>query len=89
MNVPSNVVQLTTDQVIPRLAQLGIEIKQFFLPIHEQIAHTRTGVYLSESYPFAERMDRRGPYPLSALVCLFKSKCALYRLPMKLSVARD
>lgn len=63
----SNDVQLAADEVMRRLAQFGVGTRPFFWPMHEQPVFTRMGMYLTESYPFAEIMGRRGFYLPSGL----------------------
>jgi perosamine synthetase len=63
----SDDVQLTADEVMRRLAQLGVGTRPFFWPMHEQPVFTRMGMYLKETYPFAEKMGRRGFYVPSGL----------------------
>lgn len=50
-----------------RLKERGVETRPFFLGMHEQPVFHERGLYLSERYPVAERLARRGLYLPSGL----------------------
>lgn len=49
-------------EAIRRLAALGIGARPFFWAMHEQPVFKKMGLFAGESYPFAEKMARRGFY---------------------------
>ncbi|MFN5254445.1 MAG: DegT/DnrJ/EryC1/StrS family aminotransferase [Limnohabitans sp.] len=63
----SDEIPFTSDEAIRRLAQMGVGTRPFFWPMHEQPVFNRMGRYVEETYPFAERMGRRGFYLPSGL----------------------
>lgn len=50
-----------------RLAAASIGTRPFFWPMHEQPVFRKTGLFIGESYPVAERLARRGFYLPSGL----------------------
>lgn len=55
------------DQMMRRLAKVGIGARPFFWPMHEQPVLRRQGLFQRERYPVAERLARRGFYLPSGL----------------------
>lgn len=53
---------LTARQLAERLAEHGIETRPFFLGMHEQPVFLRTGLFIGEKFPVAERLARQGLY---------------------------
>jgi perosamine synthetase len=55
-------VSLDAEEAAKRLAELGIQTRPFFWPMHEQPVLRKMGLYEGETYPVAERIARRGLY---------------------------
>jgi perosamine synthetase len=55
------------DEVMKKLADLGIGTSPFFYPMHKQPVLQRMGLFESENYPVAERLGERGFYIPSGL----------------------
>ncbi len=53
---------LTSQDLIERLFEKGIETRPFFLGMHEQPVFKKMGLFHSERYPVAERLARYGLY---------------------------
>jgi perosamine synthetase len=45
-----------------RLKDRGIETRAFFIPVHQQPAFVKMGLFRGESYPVAEVLSRKGLY---------------------------
>lgn len=54
--------KINREKLIKRLAQKGVETRNFFIPMHQQPVFNRLGWYLGERYPVAEDLARRGFY---------------------------
>ena len=50
------------DELMGRLKDRGIETRAFFIPVHQQLAFVKMGLFRGESYPVAEVLSRRGLY---------------------------
>jgi perosamine synthetase len=55
-------VPFDAGEAMQRLAELGVETRPFFWPMHEQPALRKMNLFDGESYPVAERLARRGFY---------------------------
>jgi perosamine synthetase len=55
-------VPFDADEAMQRLAELGVETRPFFWPMHEQPVLRKMNLFDGESYPVAERLARRGFY---------------------------
>jgi len=53
---------LDAEAAIKILAEMKIETRPFFWPMHEQPVFLRMGLFKNEAYPIAENMARRGFY---------------------------
>ena len=53
---------LSRDQLMARLKEDGIETRAFFIPVHEQPAFLKMGLFGDERYPVAERISQNGLY---------------------------
>ena len=53
---------LSRDQLMARLKEDGIETRAFFIPVHEQPAFLKMGLFGDERYPVAERISQDGLY---------------------------
>lgn len=60
-------VGLDSEEVMKRLACLGVGCRPFFFPMHQQPVLRKLGLFEGESYPVAERLYRRGFYIPSGL----------------------
>jgi len=60
-------VEFDADELMSRLAKLGVGCRPFFYPMHQQPVLREQGLFESESYPVAERMYQRGFYVPSGL----------------------
>jgi perosamine synthetase len=65
--VLSDDVAMEADEFARRLRAEGVETRPFFLGMHEQPVFHRRGLFVSERYPVAERLARRGLYLPSGL----------------------
>ena len=52
----------TRDELMERLRDRGIETRAFFIPVHQQPAFVKMGLFRGESYPVAEMLSRKGLY---------------------------
>jgi len=50
------------DELMERLRDRGIETRAFFVPVHQQPAFVKMGLFRGESYPVAEVLSREGLY---------------------------
>ena len=55
-------VSFDAEELATRLEERGVLTRPFFLGMHEQPALRERGLFVSESYPVAERIARRGLY---------------------------
>lgn len=60
-------VPFDAEEMMRRLAKLGVGTRPFFWPMHEQPVFIRRGWFKGERYPVAERIARRGFYLPSGL----------------------
>jgi perosamine synthetase len=60
-------IPLSGDEARAHLAELGVDTRPFFWPMHEQPVFRKMGLFTDERYPTAERMGRRGFYLPSGL----------------------
>lgn len=60
-------VPFAADEMMRRLAALGIGTRPFFWPMHEQPVFLERGLFAGERHPVAERLARRGLYLPSGL----------------------
>lgn len=58
---------LTKNQLVKKLAENGIETRDFFIPVHQQPAFRKMGLFKDEEYPVAERLSKIGLYLPSGL----------------------
>ena len=65
--VLSDKVGFEADEMIRRLANLGVGTRPFFWGMHEQPVFRRMGLFSGEQYPVTERIARRGFYLPSGL----------------------
>ena len=65
--VLSDKVGFEADEMIRRLANLGVGTRPFFWGMHEQPVFRRMGLFSGEQYPVTERIARRGLYLPSGL----------------------
>lgn len=52
----------TRDELMERLKDRGIETRAFFIPVHQQPAFVKMGLFRGEGYPVAEVLSREGLY---------------------------
>jgi len=60
-------VEFDAEEVMSRLAKLGVGCRPFFYPMHQQPVLRERGLFEGESYPVAEQMYQRGFYVPSGL----------------------
>ena len=60
-------VSYDATELARRLREKGVDTRPFFLGMHEQPVFRQQGLFLTESYPVAERIARRGLYLPSGL----------------------
>jgi perosamine synthetase len=60
--VLSDDVPVDAEAMMKRLAQQGIGTRPFFWSMHEQPVFHKKGLFIGETYPYAERIARRGFY---------------------------
>jgi perosamine synthetase len=65
--VLSGDIPFDTDEMIARLAQLGVGARPFFWGMHEQPVFRKMGLFLDEHFPVTERLSRKGFYIPSGL----------------------
>lgn len=58
---------LTRDQFVEALKKQGVETRNFFIPMHQQPAFKKLGLFKRERYPVAERLSKQGLYLPSGL----------------------
>lgn len=58
---------LTRDQFVEALKKQGVETRNFFIPMHQQPAFKKLGLFKKERYPAAERLSKQGLYLPSGL----------------------
>lgn len=56
--------KVSRDQLVDKLAKVGVETRRFFVPMHKQPALLRLGLFKGEEkrYPVADRVSRQGLY---------------------------
>ena len=56
--------KVSRDQLVDKLAKMGVETRRFFVPMHKQPALLRLGLFKGEEkmYPVADRVSRQGLY---------------------------
>lgn len=54
--------KVSRDELVGKLKDMGIETRNFFVPMHLQPALLDLGLFVGESYPVAEDISRRGLY---------------------------
>ena len=55
-------IKMKSEDVLGKLAEKKIGTRPFFWPMHQQPVFNKRGLFLSESYPVAERLAVRGFY---------------------------
>lgn len=65
--VLDDAVPLTAAEAMARLAELHIQTRPFFWPMHEQPVFRKMGLFENDIHPVAERIARRGFYIPSGL----------------------
>ena len=65
--VLKDAVPYEAEEAMQRLIRLGIGVRPFFHPMHQQLVLQRMGLFQSERYPVAERLAARGFYIPSGL----------------------
>jgi perosamine synthetase len=65
--VLTDAVPYEAEEAMQRLTRLGIGVRPFFHPMHQQPVLQRMGLFQSERYPVAERLAIRGFYIPSGL----------------------
>lgn len=58
---------LTRDQFIEALKKQGVETRTFFVPLHQQPAFKKMGLFKQERYPVTEALSKTGLYLPSGL----------------------
>lgn len=58
---------LTRNQFVAKLAKNNIETRNFFIPVHQQPAFRKLGLFKKERYPVAEKLSKTGLYLPSGL----------------------
>ena len=53
---------VSRDELMDRLREKGVETRAFFIPVHQQPALTKQGLFEGEDYPVAEMLSARGLY---------------------------
>jgi len=53
-------IGMSRDDLMKELEEKGIETRPFFIPMHEQPAFQKMGLFKGESYPVAEELSRKG-----------------------------
>jgi len=53
---------VSRDELMMELWKKGIETRTFFIPMHEQPALNKMGLFIGEKYPVAEEISRKGLY---------------------------
>ncbi len=53
---------MSRDELMAALEKKGIETRTFFIPVHEQPAFQKMGLFKEENYPVAEALSRKGMY---------------------------
>jgi perosamine synthetase len=53
---------ISRDELVRRLAEKGIETRNFFIPMHRQPVFANMRLFKRESYPIAEELSQRGLY---------------------------
>lgn len=57
---------INRDELQLKLRQEGVETRPFFIPMHQQPAFQKSGLFLGESYPVSEEISQKGMYLPSA-----------------------
>ena len=60
--VLDDAVSFDAEEAMRQLAAQGVGCRPFFWPMHEQPVFAKMGLFISEYYPVAERIARRGFY---------------------------
>jgi perosamine synthetase len=53
---------MSRDELAAKLKENGVDTRAFFIPMHQQPAFAKLGLFRGESYPVAEDISRRGLY---------------------------